>query len=77
MKGKQSVRNVPTDPEEGTDDIPGRYTIFDLEGINNSLPVRRYTIAELARQLLILAIFDGTCKTSYILIHLRSLRFCV
>ncbi|KAI1785495.1 hypothetical protein LXA43DRAFT_1100280 [Ganoderma leucocontextum] len=61
MKGKKCVQN---DPNDVTDDIPGRYTIFDLEGIDNSVPVRRYTIAELAQRLLALAIFEETSGVS-------------
>lgn len=69
MKGKQRVRTAPAEPvppNDGTDDIPGRYTIFDLEGIDNSLPIRRYTIAELAQRLLILAIFEGKISCNHI-----------
>ncbi|PIL32910.1 hypothetical protein GSI_05028 [Ganoderma sinense ZZ0214-1] len=61
MKGKASDPRPAAEPapsSDGTDNIVGRYTIFDLEGIDNSLPVRRYTIAELAQRLLVLAIFE-------------------
>ncbi|KAI1784419.1 hypothetical protein LXA43DRAFT_1066778 [Ganoderma leucocontextum] len=55
MKGKGPAHDNAND---GTDEVPGRYSIFDLEGIDNSSPVRRYTIFELAQRLLQLAIFE-------------------
>ena len=62
MKGRTKVRSPPVGPappDDGTGNIAGRYSIFDFQGVDNSLPIRRYTIAELAQRLLILAVFES------------------
>ena len=67
MKGKTKAREPPAQPappDDGTDNIVGRYTVFDLEGIVHPSQINRYTIAELAQRLLILAIFES--EFSYI-----------
>ena len=67
MKGKTKARAPPAQPappDDETDNIVGRYTVFDLEGIASDCPIGRYTIAELAQRLLVLAIFES--EFSYI-----------
>ncbi|KAI1788534.1 hypothetical protein LXA43DRAFT_1097226 [Ganoderma leucocontextum] len=73
MKGKERASDNAND---GTDEVPGRYSIFDLEGIDNSNPVRRYTIFELAQRLLQLAIFEETNGTPS-LICIQCLRMAM